>query len=206
MGKKHRRSKTPPPPARAEGLAPAHPRPRAGHEAPEPEPTEPEACHIPPEVVDASRRNFLKLGMGALGVLAALEAGGVSLLYLRSHSLSGVFGAIVTAGHIEDFPLGSVTEFPDARFFLVRTPEDGFLAVHSRCPHLGCTVMWVPEKNQFLCPCHASKFDIYGDHGNPPVSRALDVFAVSFKDGCVQVDTTQPSQRNTYSPDQLARV
>lgn len=163
-------------------------------------------CTLSPETTLWSRRNFLKLGMGALGVIAALEAGGASLLYFRSHSLKGVFGSIVTAGVVEDFPLGSVTEFTDARFFLVRTEDDGFLAVHSRCPHLGCTVTWDPEKNQFLCPCHASKFDIYGDHGNPPVTRALDTFAVSFKDGFVQVDTTQLSERNTYSPDQLARA
>jgi cytochrome b6-f complex iron-sulfur subunit len=153
-----------------------------------------------------TRRNFLKLGMGTLGALAALEAGGIAMLYLRSHGLDGAFGSIITAGRVEDFPEGSVTEFPDERFFLVRAAEGGFLAVHSRCPHLGCNVMWVPEKAEFLCPCHAAKFSLYGDHGKPPVSRALDTFAVTIKNGLVHVDTTELSQRDAFEPEQLVHA
>lgn len=160
-------------------------------------------CRLNAETSGLTRRNFLKLGMGVLGVIAALEAGGTGLIYLRSHSLQGEFGSVVSAGPVEEFPSGSVTEFPDARFFLVRADDGGFLAIHTRCPHLGCSVVWVPEKQQFLCPCHASKFDVYGDHGNPPVSRALDLCAVEIVDGVVRVDTAQVNQRDAYTPDQL---
>ena len=160
-------------------------------------------CQLDPEAADLSRRNFLKLGISALGVIAALEAGGASLIYLRSHSLKDVFGSIVTIGRADDFQPGSVTEFPDARFFLVRAQDGGFLALHTRCPHLGCSVVWVPEKEQFLCPCHAAEFDQHGAHGKPPVSRALDMFPVTIKDGMVRVDTTTAEQREAYSMDQL---
>jgi len=149
-------------------------------------------CKLTPETADITRRNFLKLGMSGLGMLAALEIGGASLIYLRSHSLQGVFGSVVTAGRADAFPNGSVTEFPDAH-----------MAIHTRCPHLGCTVVWVEEKQEFLCPCHASTFDKHGDHGGPPVSRALDLFPIRIKDGLVQVDTTEKMQRETFSPDQL---
>ena len=80
-----------------------------------------------------SRRNVLKLGVGALSALALLEFGGASVLYLQSNSKSGEFGGVVTAGEVDDFPPSSVTEFPHARFFLIRTPDGGFLAAHSRC-------------------------------------------------------------------------
>ena len=168
--------------------------------------TEGPSCSLTPETTALTRRNFLKLGMGALGALAALEAGGAALLYLRSHGLDGAFGALVTAGRVNDFPAGSVTEFPDERFFLVRAPEGGFLAVHTRCPHLGCSVMWVPERGEFVCPCHAAKFSLYGDHGKPPVSRALDLFAVKIKNDLVQVDTTSLSRRDAFAPDQLVHA
>lgn len=153
-----------------------------------------------------TRRDFLRLGMAMLGTIAALEAGTAGLLYFRSHSMQGKFGSLVTAGFVDDFQPGSVTEFAEARFFLIRVENGGFLAVHSRCPHLGCTVQWLEESQQFLCPCHASKFDMHGDYGSPPVARPLDTFAITIKDGQVIVDTTQLTQRTAYSPDQLTRA
>lgn len=153
-----------------------------------------------------TRRDFLKLGMAILGSIAALEAGTAGLLYFRSHSMQGEFGAQVTAGHVDDFSPGSVTEFAEARFFLIRVEDGGFLAIHSRCPHLGCTVQWLEASKQFLCPCHASKFDAHGDYGNPPVARPLDIFPITIEKGQITVDTTQLTQRTSYSPDQLTRA
>lgn len=151
-----------------------------------------------------SRRGFLKMGIGALSVLAVMEAGGAGFFFLQARSQEGEFGEIVTAGGVESFPAGSVSEFPAARFFLIRAPDGGFLAVHNRCPHLGCAVTWVPEEEKFLCPCHASTFDFYGNFESPPVPRPLDTFAVQIEDGKVMVDTTLLAQREQFSPTQLA--
>lgn len=150
-----------------------------------------------------SRRSFLKMGMGALGALAALEIGGAGFMFLRARSQEGELGEMIAAGEVDSFPAGSVTEFPGAHFFLVRAPDGGFLAVHSRCPHLGCIVTWEAEEGQFLCPCHASSFDMYGNFESPPVPRALDTFAVEIKEGQVLVDTAHLTQRDAFSPDQL---
>ena len=150
-----------------------------------------------------SRRNFLKLGLTALGALAAIEAGGMSLFFLRSRAETGEFGGVITAGAVGEFAAGTVTEFPDSRFFLIRTTDGGFMAVHSRCPHLGCTVIWLPEENKFLCPCHASHFDEHGDFENPPVPRPLDLFSVEIEKGKVRVDTSHLHQRDHYDPQQL---
>ncbi|MFZ5916660.1 MAG: ubiquinol-cytochrome c reductase iron-sulfur subunit [Chloroflexota bacterium] len=155
------------------------------------------------ESQELTRRSFLKMGMGALGVLAALEIGGASLLFLQARTQEGQSGGLITAGETESFPPGSVTEFPAEGFFLVRAHDGGFLAVDRRCPHLGCIVEWVPEKNHFLCPCHASTFDFHGDYENPPVPRPLDTFAVQFKGNVVLVDTSRLQQREHYAPDQL---
>jgi cytochrome b6-f complex iron-sulfur subunit len=150
-----------------------------------------------------SRRNFLKMGIGALGALAVLEAGAAGVMFLQARSMAGTFGGIVTAGPTDKFPLGSVTEFVDAGFFLIRSHEGGFLAVSRRCPHLGCTVDWEPEQNRFRCPCHASTFDFYGNHENPPVPRPLDTFVVQIENEAVVVDTSAPQRREQFEPQQL---
>ncbi|MFN2225400.1 MAG: ubiquinol-cytochrome c reductase iron-sulfur subunit [Anaerolineae bacterium] len=151
-----------------------------------------------------SRRSFLRMGVGALGALALIEAGAAGFLFLRAGSQQGEFGGVITAGSVSDFRPGSVTEFAAAHFFLVRAPDGGFLALHSRCTHLGCTVNWVPGQEEFVCPCHAASFDGFGDFFGPPVPRPLDTFPVSFAEGQVRVDTTEPLQRECYDPAQLA--
>jgi cytochrome b6-f complex iron-sulfur subunit len=151
-----------------------------------------------------SRRDFLKMGVSALSLVALLEIGGASLLFMRPRSLDGEFGGLVTAGLADSFPPGSVTEFPDGRFYLVRAADGGFLAVYRRCTHLGCTVSWEPEQNSFFCPCHASTFDMHGEVQSPPAPRALDTFPVKIDAGQVIVDTAHIQNRDGFAPDQLA--
>ena len=155
------------------------------------------------EPQELSRRNFLKLGVGVLGVVAVLEAGVAGVLFLQSRSQQGEFGGVITAGMVDDFPFNSVIEFPEHRFFLIRSHDGGFLAVHNRCTHLGCTVYWAPEQNQFVCPCHASSFDFYGDFESPPVPRPLDMLSIQIQDSMVKVDTSSLQQREHFMPEQL---
>lgn len=148
------------------------------------------------------RRDFLKLGLGALSGLAIMEIGAASLFFMQPRALEGEFGAKVNAGAVESFPVGSVTEFPDGRFYLVRL-NDGFLALSNRCTHLGCAVSWQANSQQFFCPCHASSFDAEGDVQNPPAPRALDIFPIEIRDAQVWVNTARAQKRDRYTPEQL---
>lgn len=151
-----------------------------------------------------SRRDFLQTGLKAIGALAALELAGGALIYLRSHTLEGEFGGIITAGFADEFPAGSVTEFEEGNFFLIRDESNGFMAIYRRCPHLGCTVKWIESTKKFLCPCHAAAFDPYGEFENQLVTRALDVFPVSFESGKVKVDTSQVVMREHHRPEDVS--
>jgi cytochrome b6-f complex iron-sulfur subunit len=155
------------------------------------------------EAPSRSRRNFLKLGVGALGMLALAEMGAASLVFLQPRSLEGEFGGVVAAGAVDSFLAGSVTEFPDGRFFLIRSQDGGFLAVYRKCTHLGCAVSWQAGEQRFACPCHGSNFDFYGNVENPPAPRALDTFAVAIDAGQVLVDTARPQSRDSFAPEQL---
>lgn len=155
------------------------------------------------EMKDFTRRDFMKLGLGALSGLAVLEMGIGSLQFLRAKSLDGKFGGLFTAGKVDEIPNNSVTEFTDGNFYLVRGKDGGFMALYRRCPHLGCSVEWSETKERFYCPCHASSFDINGDFISQPVPKALDLFQVSFQDGAVLVDTSKVTRREHFSPDQI---
>lgn len=67
---------------------------------------------------------------------------------------------------------------PDVKLgacWLVREKEGAPVRAYSTvCPHLGCGVDWVPEKKQFLCPCHDSYFDLQGRVLTGPSPRGMD--------------------------------
>ena len=58
-------------------------------------------------------------------------------------------------------------------------PEDQynhFVAISSRCMHLGCPVRFTAAAGRFICPCHGGVYDFRGmPTGGPPV-RSLDRF------------------------------
>lgn len=165
------------------------------------------ATNIPQQKGGAvSRRDFLALGAGALGLVGMLQTGGMALQFLAPRRVDGEFGGVVTVGPAESFPPGSVTEFPDGRFFLARAADGGFLAVSRRCTHLGCAVSWHAADGQFACPCHGSHFDLSGDVQNPPAPRALDTYPITVRDGALLVDTAKAQQRDSFAPEQLVYI
>lgn len=53
---------------------------------------------------------------------------------------------------------------------------DSFVAISSRCAHLGCPVRFVRDADSFICPCHGGVYGFQGEVlGGPPV-RPLDQF------------------------------
>jgi menaquinol-cytochrome c reductase iron-sulfur subunit len=69
-------------------------------------------------------------------------------------------------------------------------PEDQYnhyIALSSRCMHLGCPVRYVAAAERFICPCHGGVYDFRGMVvGGPPV-RPLDRFYTRVHNGLVQV-------------------
>ena len=148
-----------------------------------------------------SRRDFLKLAWGTVGVLALAEVGVMTLRFLSPGSAEGEFGGVFTVGEIEDFPVGSVTPFPNGRFYLVRLDDGGLLALYHKCTHLGCAVPWDHAAGAFICPCHASAFEPDGAVVNPPAPRPLDRFLITLEAGVIRVDTGTRIQRDRVSAD-----
>jgi menaquinol-cytochrome c reductase iron-sulfur subunit len=62
-----------------------------------------------------------------------------------------------------------------------------YVAVSTRCAHLGCPVRYVQASERFICPCHGGVYDFQGKvTGGPPV-RPLDRFYTRVRKGRVEV-------------------
>jgi cytochrome b6-f complex iron-sulfur subunit len=159
-----------------------------------------------PEDKIESRRNFLKKLWMGLGLLAGAEFIGVVSGFLfsgKGNSKEAEPKKLIEAGPVNFFKPNSVTPFRGGRFFLARLEDGGFIAISLRCTHLGCSINWEEDKKRFICPCHASAFNIEGDVQNPPAPKALDYYPVVIENGIVKVDVGTRKEREKFNKDQL---
>lgn len=97
----------------------------------------------------------------AIGVLSV---GALGLLYYINNS----------EPKIEPFDKDYVVEDHDD-VFEIENKESGLRYVLSKkCPHRGCNVDYNAENNEFVCPCHQSKFNIEGKVLQGPATEDLD--------------------------------
>ncbi len=57
----------------------------------------------------------------------------------------------------------------------------------SVCPHLGCAVRWIDEKERFICPCHGGTFTRTGTYVSGPPLRAMDELESKIENGVLKV-------------------
>jgi len=62
-----------------------------------------------------------------------------------------------------------------------------FIALSSRCMHLGCPVRFTPAAQRFICPCHGGVYDFRGVRTSGPPVRPLDRFYTRVRNGLVEI-------------------
>jgi menaquinol-cytochrome c reductase iron-sulfur subunit len=73
---------------------------------------------------------------------------------------------------------------PEAPF---NEDPSSYVAISTRCAHLGCPVRFVAAAGNFICPCHGGVYDFQGKViGGPPV-RPLDRFQTRVRNGQVEL-------------------
>ena len=161
-----------------------------------------------PVEASSSRRGFLGRVWLLLGGVALAEAVWIVSDFFkprRRRVADNGADSVIAAGPVDRFEPRSVTAFPEGRFYLARLADGGFLALHRECTHLGCTVPWVATEDRFVCPCHASSFDITGDVLSPPAPRPLDIFPVRIENDIVKVDVSRAFKRQSFTSSQVVR-
>ncbi len=62
-----------------------------------------------------------------------------------------------------------------------------YVAISTRCAHVGCPVRYIQASKKFVCPCHGGVYNFQGQvEGGPPV-RPLDRFYTRVEAGRVQI-------------------
>ena len=82
----------------------------------------------------------------------------------------------------------TVTDTPEAKEkgYPPESPNE-YIAISTRCAHLGCPVRFVQAAGNFICPCHGGVYGFVGERiGGPPV-RPLDRFQTRVTDGQVEI-------------------
>ena len=125
-----------------------------------------------------NRRGFFKLLTSILG-LSALGAFAYPLFrfLLPLESAAKVRAITLAKGNLpvntaKDVMIGLTPAI------VLNTRDKGFLAFSKVCTHLGCLVKYHPEKQLFICPCHAGIFDLEGNVVSGPPPKPLEKFAV----------------------------
>lgn len=153
-----------------------------------------------------ARRGFVRnatLGAVVL-ILAQLGAGFVRFFWPNK---TGDFGKQLTvpASNIPAVQ-GTPFQYTPGKFYLVHT-NDGLMALYWKCPHLGCTVPWVPAEDQFHCPCHGSIYNYEGVRTGGPAPRPMDYMGLNLApNGDVVVDTGDIRTRSNYDPSQAVQI
>jgi cytochrome b6-f complex iron-sulfur subunit len=116
----------------------------------------------------ASRRQFIQLGLAAVGA-AWLGTLVQSRLFPAQ---SGIQEAKPVEFPLSDLPVGSTKAitYAGSPALVLRTPES-IRAFSLICTHLGCIVEWQANNKEFYCPCHDGLYDEFGEvlSGPPPV-------------------------------------
>jgi menaquinol-cytochrome c reductase iron-sulfur subunit len=140
-----------------------------------------------------SRRSFLgALTAGLLTVLGLLLAvPGVAYLLSplwKKRNGDAPGSDFVDAGPVADLPTGTwhlvglevrrrdgwETTRKRLSVWVRRSGADEIAVLSPICPHLGCSVLWQTDGNQFTCPCHKGTFDAEGQLTGGPPPRGMD--------------------------------
>jgi Rieske Fe-S protein len=158
----------------------------------------------------------------------ALAAGGIATAAILLPAIGFALGPVFDEQDVEWRTVGFVNEFTDDNYIAgiislvsglgeagkttvyVRKTNPafpgeqpgGFVAMSTRCAHLGCPVRWVSAAERFVCPCHGGVYDFQGlVVGGPPV-RPLDRFETRVRGREVQIGRRYSvnSDLKRYSP------
>jgi Rieske Fe-S protein len=103
------------------------------------------------------RRRFLCVAGAAAAVTLGGEWAGRRLERSRERTLE-----VALDPGSEPIAVGEARELRDpagGEALAVRLAGGAIVAFDRRCPHLGCPVLWSPERARFECPCHHAAFD-----------------------------------------------
>lgn len=175
------------------------------------------------EARKVARRSFLRVSAfaGLTLFVGSMTASFLGFFNLRKPT--GFGGVVNVAASRIPKPGDEPVRVSEGKFWLVNLQgaqgdvlgvggTGGLLALYWKCPHLGCSVPWVPTFNGgqvnfpgvtgwFRCPCHGSTYSRAGIRVFGPAPRPMDTMLVTTNaDGSLNVNTGRITFGNTDNP------
>jgi succinate dehydrogenase / fumarate reductase, iron-sulfur subunit len=145
---------------------------------------------VEPDVwkIEVDRGTFLRhAGVALVGASVAITLGSVATITAIGPSNASAKENWVRLAKLSDLPAGQVTTVlmnyevkngiysqAVSRPVLVSRLGAEIICYKSVCPHLGCTVHWEGQSDQFRCACHGGTFDQSGNVVAGPPPHGLD--------------------------------
>jgi cytochrome b6-f complex iron-sulfur subunit len=149
--------------------------------------------HDPQDDHGFTRRGFLKIAAGGVGLAYAAAVGYPVYRYLNSPVEKATADAAVkdiTLPDADKLPIGSalVFKFGVRPALLIHHEDDTWVALDAVCTHMGCTVGFSKVKKQIVCECHGGVYDAKtGENISGPPPRPLRKFNLAVAKGSVTV-------------------
>jgi quinol---cytochrome c reductase iron-sulfur subunit, bacillus type len=147
------------------------------------------------EGTTGDRRNFLVVAIYGLGALIGLALTVPAAIYLLWPPRPKKETEWVDAGRLTQLQPRMPEEVvfrrnradgwkitsEKATAWVVKLSPKDLIAFAPQCPHLGCAYHWEAQNQEFLCPCHASRFTIEGNVISGPSPRPLDRYEMKIE-------------------------
>lgn len=121
-----------------------------------------------------SRRDLMKISINYLWWISGIIGVGGIIRFL-SFEPAPPPPKQFELGPTSNYLIGTRTLIKNIPAVLFRTTQ-GFHAISLTCQHLGCTVE--VKADEFICPCHGSRYNKDGHLLNGPAQRDLPVLRV----------------------------
>ena len=71
--------------------------------------------------------------------------------------------------------------------YVLKAPDGRPRVLSAVCPHLGCSIGWNDEREQFVCPCHNGVFASDGTLVSGPPPRGMDELDATIESGRLRI-------------------
>lgn len=129
----------------------------------------------------SQRRFFLVSLLTGIGAILAAAAGWPLWRYLSPSEGAGEEERVRIARAQIEVGGAHFFNFRGRPAVVLQNAPGDFTAFSAVCTHLGCIVQWLPEKSEFLCPCHAGRFSADGKVLAGPPPKPLESLPVDLE-------------------------
>ncbi len=126
-----------------------------------------------------TRRKFLGSILGVLGAVGAGVATYPIYRYLSPPQKDVAEGRLTIPRAQVGVGQAHFFQFHGHPAVVLQKSPGVFAAFSAICTHLGCIVKWVPEKEEFLCPCHGGRYASDGKVLAGPPPKPLQTIPVA---------------------------